>query len=75
MNLEFDKNMHYPYFAFMYNHSASYADSYVECAIQIKVKDPSVAYIADRERTWLRFATELSAHGRMATKIDEFSIS
>lgn len=63
-----------PYFAFSYNHNISYADSYVECAIQINVIEPSVAYIANKDRTWLRFADNLSAHGRMATKVSDFMI-
>ena len=64
-----------PYFAFSYNHNISYADSYVECAIQINVIEPSVAYIANKDRTWLRFADNLSAHGRMATKVSCFELT
>ena len=63
-----------PYFAFSYNHGASYVDAYLESAIYMSVIEPSVAYIANTHRTWLKFASNLSVHGRMATRVNQFRV-
>ena len=64
-----------PYFAFTYNHHADYVDSYIECAMEINVREPSAAYLANKDKTWLRFASDLEAHGHMAIPVDNFDVS